>query len=313
MGAHSPLQRLCLIPSYSLDRFSTFLRLGGRGYKAIGKSPMWFIRKGKPDQVTYEAFLWLRSQGPCLSWQLGGGRFLTPSEFWFIFRYSVGLRKPKPLKPFDFDSLPSPEMGSEFSERTSYRSLVQSAIATFGEWLTYYRASHYLDFSGLELKGRGHHLVTLLDELWEFLPASGWYHLGRDQFNSPESMYWKLWKKLRRDHRPTLSLPETLLKVWICLPGGPIVIWNRPFIYRMGIFRPTSLEEGPVYYVFPEGSCITSLWLTVRLAASQYELHEVRWPMKLAYPDIRLVAFPALRLVGNSLPLWSKNHSCFQT
>ncbi|GKV51977.1 hypothetical protein SLEP1_g58588 [Rubroshorea leprosula] len=93
LGVHNLLAKYALAHRYPSMRFSTFRRLGGSGYKSCSyKAPHLHSRK-----VRYEWSLWSQLRWPSLEYYFGGGRLLSPSQFWWVMRKVVSAFKPKDL------------------------------------------------------------------------------------------------------------------------------------------------------------------------------------------------------------------------
>lgn len=63
LGAHLPANRFALSHRYTIKRFSTFRRLGGRGYKSCGKLPTF----NPTDREKLDWCMWVQLKFPSLS------------------------------------------------------------------------------------------------------------------------------------------------------------------------------------------------------------------------------------------------------
>lgn len=199
LGSHLPMNRLALSFIHPMT-FKVFRRLGGKGYRSLRDRPTHlYPSPGRAlSSELKDYMLWLKHKSICLSWYYGGGRFLSPDQFWFIYRFVVRSRKPKPPAPFDYDSLPNPEDQGWFLEKTQMRSVIDHFFnKSFLAWLNHHKMAEYADSSGL-----GDYNKT------------GYNHLLEDVGNLPEAIGWVLKEGVARILNSKTFALTASVRIW---------------------------------------------------------------------------------------------------
>ncbi|KAK7375935.1 hypothetical protein VNO78_35250 [Psophocarpus tetragonolobus] len=310
LGAHIPRNRAGFIALYGLKKFSTFRRLGGAGYRTLSQTR----RPSAGPLERLEWTLWLKEKSICLSWFFGEGRFLTPEEYWWLYRETVELMKPPTLKQsVDPDALVT-DLQGWFLEYTQLRvALRKGWLKYYMFWLPLYRVAERLDLGQVTgwMESRW---VSLLDQIWDSPALQDWFLVS----GIPPIIQWtrmqRLKERLFRSDRPKVLCLISRAEVWICMLDGPIVVWDEPFLARLGIpYNDGSprkpVEESPVLCVTPQGEGCSLPVTTTKQIGLHVSWSEVKQPnVEIEDPDLSgSVSRYRFFSSGDSIGLFSDN------
>lgn len=191
LGVHLPMDRYALAFTYSVKRWSTFLKLGGMGYKA--SSCLKVQQKSRKSRMC--GFLWDLIHSPSIELYLGGGVFLPPEIFWYCYRELLRYRRPRQLLGLPEDSVVTDNQ-LWFLEYTSVRNWVESYLTTQSRWWYHYRVCHnYISYDGPSPEWK--YSADALDLVLDIpVPNHSWKVLVRREdrttFSFLVKMRWKL-------------------------------------------------------------------------------------------------------------------------